>query len=192
MSRLSPIDIQHAEFSRRAGGYDRREVKAFLERVALEVEEALRGAQQLRRRLEEAEAETKRLEEAEADLQQVVLAAERIAAELKESARREAEAVLKEAEAQRAARLGGVEAELIAANAELERLRRERRLFREQFRAMLSAYATSLDATEELAEAPLQGAQSRPEAARAGVAARSPAAKFDTAEGALLDDTVEP
>jgi len=33
--RLSPIDIQHAEFPRRLGGYDRREVKAFLERLSV-------------------------------------------------------------------------------------------------------------------------------------------------------------
>ena len=55
MSRLSsPCDIQRAEFSLSVGGYDRKEVRALLERLAVEVEAGLRGAQTLRQKLEQA------------------------------------------------------------------------------------------------------------------------------------------
>lgn len=179
MSRLTPIDIQHAEFPRRSLGYDRREVRAFLERLALEVEAALKDAQGLRRRLAEAEAEVERLRGAEADLQQVVLAAERIATDVRENAKREAELLLEEAERARRARLEGVESAAVGARAELERLTLQRRLFKEQFRGLLAAYAAALDADDALA----------PTAPR-----RTGAAEPDdsAAQGALLDDSAAP
>lgn len=155
MSRLTPIDIQHAEFAKRAGGYDRREVRAFLERLALEVEEALKAAQSLRRRLGEAEQEIERLRTAEAELQQVVLAAERIAVDLKENAKREAQMIVEEAERMRQARLSDVEAGLVRARGELERVTHQRRLFKEQFRGLLAAYSAALAADD--AHAPTAG-----------------------------------
>ncbi len=154
MSRLSPIDIQHAEFSRRAGGYDRREVRAFLERLSLDVEESLRDAQALRRRLVEAEDEVARLRGAEAELQHAVMAADRIAGELKENAKREAQLVLEEAERMRSSRLADVEGGLVRARAELDRVSHQRLLFKEQFRALLRAYEVALladDAQESAA-----------------------------------------
>lgn len=148
MSRLSPLEILHAEFSRRAGGYDRREVRAFLERVSLEVEEALKEAQQLRRRLSESEEETARLRGAEAELQNAVMAAERIAGDLKENARREAQLIVEEAERMRRARLADVEEGLVRARAGLESALLQRRLFKEQFRALLRAYEAALEADD--------------------------------------------
>lgn len=168
MSRISPIEIEQVEFTRRAGGYDRREVRTFLGRLALEVEEGLKSAQALRRRLAEAEAEVERLRAAEAELQQVVMAAERIAADLKENAKREAQLILAEAERARKARLADIEDGVVAARGELERVTHQRRLFKEQFRAMLAAYSSALDAFPE--------------------------ATFPTSDpsDALLDDTVTP
>lgn len=177
MSRLSPIDIQHAEFARRTLGYDRREVRAFLERLSLEVEEALRDAQALRRRLADAEQEVARLRSAEAELQGAVLAAERIAGDLKETAKREAQVILDDAERQRRARLADVDGGLLRSRSELEALEQQRRLFKEQFRALLRAYLTALEADD--AQAATFDAQ-----ARGSLAA-------DAAD-ALLDDTVRP
>ncbi len=184
--RLSPIDIQHAEFSRRLGGYDRREVRAFLERLSLEVEESLREVQQLRQELDEMDDEVARLRDAEADLQRAVIAAERIASELKENAKREAQLMLQEADRQRRERLFGIEEGMHQARADLSRMERERSLFREQFRGMLQGYLRSLDAPEPAAtKAPSDGR--RPSEAQ-GQARREGGAPSD----ALLDDTVKP
>jgi cell division initiation protein len=182
VSRLTPIDIQHAEFTRRAGGYDRREVKAFLERLALEVEESLKAAQSMRRRLGEAEQEIERLRTAEAELQQVVLAAERIAADLKENAKREAQLIVEEAERMRQARFSDIEAGLVRARGDLERVTQQRRLFKEQFRGLLAAYSAALaadDAQAPTASSPLSSALLDDDAPNAATLA-------DT----LLDDTV--
>jgi len=197
VSRLTPIDIQHAEFSRRSLGYDRREVRAFLERLALEVEAALKDTQGLRRRLADAEAEIERLRGSASELQQVVVAAERIAGDVRENAKREARQLVEEAERARRARLDGIEAAVGLAASELDRLRQQKRLFREQFRGLLEAYSAALQADDASGEAP-KGAEQPPAGARAPslaarVAAEPEAATIeDAAAGALLDDSVEP
>lgn len=145
--RLSPLDIEHMEFPRGAGGYQRRHVRDFLERVASEVEELLHDMQRLQTELDVARARIGELQTAEAELQRAVLAAERIGNEIKESARREAKLILDEAESLRERRVASLDSEVEQARNDLERLERDRHLFREQFRGLLAAYLRSLDAT---------------------------------------------
>lgn len=146
--RLSPLDIEHMEFPRGAGGYQRRHVRDFLERVASEVEELLHDMQRLQAELDAARARIGELQTAEAELQRAVLAAERIGNEIKENARREAKLILDEAESLRERRVASLDSEVEQARNDLERLERDRHLFREQFRGLLSAYLRSLDATD--------------------------------------------
>src|SRR5690606_16456772 len=114
-------------------------------------EEMLREMQTLRARLEESERRVEELQTAEAELQRAVIAAERIGNELKENARREAQLVLQEAERLRERRVADIEGSLHRARQDLDRLERDRTLFREQFRGLLQAYLRSLDATGEAA-----------------------------------------
>lgn len=142
--RLSPLDIQHMEFQRTASGYHRRQVREFLERVALEREELLREVQTLREDLDRRDQQIAELQAAEAELQRAIIAAERIGNEIKENAKKEAQLVLQEADRLKQERLYGAETRLRTANAELARVERETSLFREQFRGMLQAYMRSL------------------------------------------------
>ncbi len=151
--RLSPIDIQYAEFSRSVGGYDRKEVRALLERLSVEVEAGLREAQALNQKLEAAEARLGELKTVEAELQRAVMAAERMAADMKEAARREADALLQEAERQRAAQSRGTEERLARLQADISRFEHKRALFKEQFRGLLQAYLHGLDADDETTSA---------------------------------------
>lgn len=143
--RLSPLDIQHMEFQRTASGYHRRQVREFLERVALEREELLRELQNLKDDLELRDEQITVLQSAEAELQRAIIAAERIGNEIKENAKKEAQLILQEAERLKHERLQDTETRLRSSHAELTRLEREYALFREQFRGMLEAYARSLD-----------------------------------------------
>jgi len=145
--RLSPLDIEHMEFPRSAAGYHRGHVREFLQRVAADAEEMLREMQTLRAKLEESERRVEELQTAEAELQRAVIAAERIGNLRKENARREAQLVLQEAERLRERRLADVEGSIHRARLELDRLERDRNLFREQFRGLLEAYLRSLEAT---------------------------------------------
>lgn len=146
--RLSPLEIEHMEFPRGAGGYQARHVRDFLERVSAEVEDLLREMQDLQGELDAARQQVAELQAKEAELQRAVIAAERIGNEIKENAKREAKIILDEAERVRERRVADLDGEVARTRAELDRLQRERSLFREQFRGLLQAYSRSLEALE--------------------------------------------
>lgn len=151
--KLSPLDIQHMEFSRTMSGYHKQQVREFLERIADEREELLRDMQSLRDDMAKKDKRIEELQSTEMELKRTVIAAERIANELKENARREAELMIQEAEQRKREVLRETEERLARGRASLERLDREQRLFREQFRGMLEAFSRSLDnlpSTQEL------------------------------------------
>src|SRR5690606_3374707 len=136
------------EFPRGAGGYQRRHVRDFLERVASDVGELLKELQDLQGELDAARQQVAELQAKEAELQRAVIAAERIANEIKENAKREAKLILDEAERVRERRLADLDDEVARTRADLDRLNRERALFREQFRGLLQAYSRSLEALD--------------------------------------------
>jgi cell division initiation protein len=142
--KLSPLDVQHQEFDGALSGYSRRQVRDFLAKVADTLEELIRENKALRDELLRAEERIEALQAGELELKHAVVAAERIGNELKQNARREAELILKGAEAQRSKIVEGAEARVKDARGELVRLEREARMFKEQFRSMLKAYENSL------------------------------------------------
>ncbi len=148
--RLSPLDVQHQEFDGALSGFSKKQVREFLNKVADEFEDLLRENQQLREEISKRDQKIEDLQVGEAELKRAVVAAERIGNELKTNAQREAELITEGAKATKAKILEEVELELKNAQLELERLQREQRLFREQFRGLLYAYERSLD---NLAEA---------------------------------------
>jgi cell division initiation protein len=176
--KLSPLDIQHAEFGSAMNGYNRRQVREFLDRMASELEAVLRENQKLRDSGKQFSEQINELQSSEAELKRVVIAAERIASEIRENAKREASLTVQEAqgssqniraeaeafrqklvaeaeafkqnlvaeaERKRHDMLTEADAQLKEARAELLRLEREQRLFREQFRALLQAFARNLE-----------------------------------------------
>lgn len=155
--KLSPLDIQHMEFSSALNGYSKKQVREFLERVADEREGYLRELMALRDELQEKDATIAELQSAEAELKRAVIAAERIGNELKENARREAELTVREAEQVKENIMREAKARLKEARAELSRIEREQGLFREQFRGLLHAFERSLDA----APSPRRGGSDR-------------------------------
>lgn len=161
--RLSPLDIQHMEFARSMSGYHRQQVREFLERIADEREEILRELQTLRDELAKKDAQIEELQSTEKELKRTVIAAERIANELKENARKEADLIVQEAEQRKRETLRSTEEQLSRSRAELERVAHERKLFKEQFRGTLEAFLRSLD---ELPAPPEPGGTERDAAGR--------------------------
>lgn len=143
--KLSPLDIEHMEFPTGVGGYSKRQVREFLERVSQQVEELVRENQALRDELKRRDERIEELQVGEVELKRAVIAAERIANEIKENAKHEASLILREADGQRAAIVREAENKLRDARAELSRLERQQQLFREQFRGLLRAFENTLD-----------------------------------------------
>lgn len=142
---LTPLDIRYQEFRQGLRGYSVAEVREYLGRVA-DVQTALiEENERLRSHIRELEAELAKSKEGEAELKRAVVAAERIAREIKAQAEREAELIKRETESERQAALQELIDQMKRIKADIEQVRNERDMFVGQFRALLEGYLSSLD-----------------------------------------------
>ena len=142
---LTPLDIRYQEFRQGLRGYAVAEVREYLGRVA-DIQTALiEENEHLRSYIRNLEAELAKSKEGEAELKRAVVAAERIAREIKAQAEREAELIRRETEAERQAALQELIEQMKRIKTEIEQVRNERELFVGQFRALLEGYLASLD-----------------------------------------------
>ena len=142
---LTPLDIRYQEFRQALRGYSVVEVREYLGRVA-DVQSALiEENERLHKQIRDLEAELARCREGEAELKRAVVAAERIAREIKTQAEREAELIRRETETERQAALQELFEQMKRVKSDIEQVRNERDLFVSQFRALLESYLASLD-----------------------------------------------
>lgn len=96
--KLTPLDVRKQQFKKLMRGYDPVEVDTFLEMVAVDMEELLRLQRDARDRTVELETQLKDYRQIEKTLQQTLIQAQEVMAKAYESARREAESIVKEAD----------------------------------------------------------------------------------------------
>ncbi|HGY10615.1 MAG TPA: DivIVA domain-containing protein [Oceanithermus profundus] len=142
---FNSLDIRYQEFKRGLRGYAVEEVRAYLAQLADYVAELVEARQQLEQQLAELEESLQQHRKNEEELKRAVVAAERIARDVKQQAQREAELILKEAQGLKEQTLREVVEHVKRVQRDLDVLRRERDLFKEQFRALLEGYLKSLD-----------------------------------------------
>jgi cell division initiation protein len=139
--RLTPLDIRQQQFTvRMFRGLDPQEVDAFLEDVAEDYESVLKENGLLREQLTALEERSRGLVEREKALQDTLLATQRLAEEMKESARREAQLIMREAELRGDKFVEDLRAEEARIRAEINELKRARRQVAEDLRAALERY----------------------------------------------------
>ncbi len=142
---LTPLDIRYQEFRQGLRGYSVAEVREYLGRVADAQTTLIEENERLRNHIRELEAELAKSKEGEAELKRAVVAAERIAREIKAQAEREAELIKRETESERQAALQELIEQMKRIKNDIEQVRNERELFVGQFRALLEGYMASLD-----------------------------------------------
>jgi cell division initiation protein len=147
--KISPMDIQRQEFARVMRGYDREEVRTYLNIVAEEVAALQRERDSLDQQVQNMQGLLDEHRQREAILKNTLLTAQRVSEEIREVARKQSENVVKEAEMQ-ADRL----LELAQARAhEVERgildLRGQRTALRTDIRAVVNRLTHLLDLQEE-------------------------------------------
>jgi cell division initiation protein len=147
--KLSPSDVQRQAFGTKFRGFDPDEVRAFLAAVAEEMALLQREKEQTGQQLRHLEQIVGEHREREAILKNTLLTAQKAAEDIRESARREADTVVKQAEIQ-----GDRLLELSQARAhEVERgileLRAHRTGIRTDIRALLQRLTHVLDLQEE-------------------------------------------
>ncbi len=95
---ISPLEIRKREFARKFRGYDREEVRQFLEALAEDLEELFRTLDELERESVRLAEENTRHRETEATLKETLLMAQRSAESLRATTEQDAERILREAE----------------------------------------------------------------------------------------------
>jgi cell division septum initiation protein DivIVA len=146
---FTPVEIRHVKFGRGVAGYRRDAVNKTLEEIAISFEDVWRERADLADRVEQLETEIGRLREREDLLKETLIAAERNAVEVKETAQKHAELLVSEAHAEARAITRG-------AHSERERLiaeaRRVRALLRSALDVVEESQASPAEAPDEASD----------------------------------------
>lgn len=150
--RITPMDIRQQQFTVRTfGGFNRQEVEAFLDDVAEDYQQLIKENALLKEQLAALEERSRGIEDREKMLQDTLVTTQRLAEEMKESARREANLLVREAELQGDKFLEEARAEEAKIKAEILALKRTRRQLAEGLRVTLDMYQRLL--AEEFGDA---------------------------------------
>jgi cell division initiation protein len=96
--KISPISIKKQEFNRVFRGYDKDEVQAFLDKLAVEVEAVQKENDSLKKELEGASAKLAEFRRIEKNLQETLLKAQESSSKSIESTKKQTGLMVKEAE----------------------------------------------------------------------------------------------
>ncbi|MDI3270336.1 MAG: DivIVA domain-containing protein [Bacillota bacterium] len=134
---LTPLDIQQKEFKRSFRGYDVDEVDEFLDEVVRDFEQLLKENAALKMQLEEYREKVDQYKEMEDALRNAILVAQETANEVKAAARKEAELIVREAEAEAEKRRRSAREAVEKAQESLKALERQGLEFRARIRSLL-------------------------------------------------------
>ena len=138
--KITPLDIQQMVFRTKLRGYDREEVNRFLEELAQTVESLNRDNALLRERLAMTEQQVSELKRTETTLSNTLVAAQSLADDVKRSANRDAELIVKEAELKAGEVIRQARVELGETQRDLSQLQKQRLLMVERMRATLHTF----------------------------------------------------
>src|SRR6266545_260496 len=133
--RITPLDIQQQTFQVKFRGYDREEVQEFLRAVSETVEALVRENADVKERADKLEREAVELRQKEASFNDLLVTTQKMTENLKETARREADLILKEAELKSEELLKHAQADLRDIQRDLQELRKDRVLAIEKMRS---------------------------------------------------------
>jgi cell division initiation protein len=147
--KISPMDIQRQSFKRKLRGFDRDEVRTYLNIVAEELQELQRDHAQLQQEATRLRDIVEEHRQREVILKNTLLTAQRVSEEIRETARKEATVITKQAELQAdhllelaQKRAGGLDRDIMD-------LRAQRSALRGDIRGLISRLTQVLDLQEE-------------------------------------------
>ncbi len=146
--KITPMDIQQAQFKRRLLGYDREEVDAFLDRVTEQYETLIKEHATVKERLATFEQQSLDLRAKEQQLTNTLLSSQQLVEDMKTNAQRQAELLLREAEMRAHEVNQAAREEAQALQRDLIDLQRHKAMCLEKFRSLLQAFEKSLDLEE--------------------------------------------
>ena len=127
--KVTPLDIQQKRFHVAFRGYERSEVEAFLDTVREEMEALVREVNDLREFHETYSERMKEFREREDTLKNTMLTTHKLAEDIKDSSRKEAQLIVKDAELKYQQTLERAREEKLRLETELGELRRQKHHF---------------------------------------------------------------
>jgi cell division initiation protein len=150
--RLSPLDIQSQQFRQKLKGLDPREVENFLELAATEFEELIRENGKLKEKLARLSNQHEELKQREQTLKETMMTAQKITEDMKASARKEAEIILKEAELKAEKMIDDAHRKLAVINDQVVEIKRIRAQFETAVKTAAQSHLKMLEVTTEALE----------------------------------------
>jgi len=146
---VSPLDLRQQKFNTVLRGYDKVEVTAFLVAAADDYEAAMREADRLRQENARLEAALNEHREHERALKTTLLAAQRLADDIKTNAQEEAQRVIRDAESRSALLLEKSQARLEDIQREIDGLKLKRRDAETSIEATIQTLRNTLEYVRE-------------------------------------------
>ena len=143
--KITPLDIRQKRFEATFRGFDKREVEAYLEMIAGELEEVVKENIALKEELKRDAVKLEHLHEKERTLQETMVSAQRISEEVLQSAKKEAEIVVAEAEHQAERIVHDAHQKLVQVVADINELKRQRIQFESQVRSVVDSHLKLLE-----------------------------------------------
>ena len=149
MPRLTPLEIQKHEFTRKWKGYDPVEVESFLALVAEEMEELARSASDFETRLRILQEENAEHRERERILKETLLTAQRASDDIRQAAAKQADLIVREAQESGERLTHNAMQRAAEVEKAIHELKIQRANFRLQLQKMLELFQTVLDFDRE-------------------------------------------
>lgn len=133
------LDIANKEFKVSLRGYNQDEVDEFLDEVMRNYEAVIRENDDLRQNTSGMGEKLEQYRQLEQTLQSTLIVAQSTADEMKQAARKEAELVVREAEARARELIQKAENQVLQQQAEVERIKRDTDQFRARVKSLLES-----------------------------------------------------
>ncbi len=144
--KLTPLDIQQQQFRSVLWGMDAKEVDAFLDLVAREVERLNRENSQLSEEVARKDAQIQGYREREQTLKETMMTATRVTEEMHQNAKKEAEVVIARAENQAEQIVENAHRRLVRVMEDLDELKRQKAQFEANLRSLIESHSKLLEA----------------------------------------------
>ncbi len=150
---LTPHDIRAQEFQRIMRGFDPNQVESFKERVAEELDRLLRDRGRLEERLKGMLEQLRTYRDRERAMNEALVAAQQLRADMQNQATREAEVILSEARQEASRIVAGADAEERSARDRAEASLQIIQGYAAAFRSVLNRHQAELSGLEAYLEA---------------------------------------
>jgi DivIVA domain-containing protein len=143
---LSAVEVRRWAFEPAMRGYKKEAVDQFKERVAEELERLARLNQDLEQKARNFHEQLRAFRERDKALSEALISAQQLRAETREAAEREAQLVIREAQAEGERIIGAAQADARRLAGELDALERSKRVYIAQLRQVIERQLVELDA----------------------------------------------